>query len=694
MIRRPRFITNRYQGMKTVSATARNKAKPRTANSRRKNMLASRWEGRSAFVAAGLLVAAVFVCYANALGNDFVFDDNSQVLTNKLLRSISNIPLLLTVSYRPLRDISYALDFAIWGDGPFGFHLTNILIHAGNTLLVFLIVRRLTGAVITAALVGVVFAVHPLQPDAVTYISGRRDILFSLFYLTSFYSYLNYRRRGSWAYFASFLICWGLSLMSKEMAVSLPAFIFVWRFCDLWSEQSGPWLKRCWRAARSAFISDKWLYITLALVVPAYAYYMIFIRGGSTRAGITGLEYWGGSFVTNALTVVTVHAWYLKQLVFPTPIVQYLGAFEIATTLFDVRVILSIIVVCSVLLAGFVLLNRNKLMAFAILSYFTLLLPVSQIIPHHELLADHYLYLPLMSFSLFAALLVQEIAARSEGAKKIAYGFAVAAVIVLASLTVVRNKDWKDEFTLWQANHKEVPNSIRAVGNLATMYAGRNPNRAVELYRRCLELDPTYAPAYIGLATLLQAKEKAHEVEELVQKRLAMPESKGISPGLEDPTIGRAQLITALAIAKRNQGETEEAKKLLLDAINLNPLEPRPYTLLAVWYHDEDPEKELEILGRQLAANPGDYKPLQSISYRLLELKRYDEALPYLERLIAINPNDFNANFHLGEIYLTRKDCQHARAFFNAAQSAASKPEQINIVDAGIRGLVQQCGGP
>lgn len=676
-----------------VSVTARKKRKSASlAASRPVRRLPVGINISSSTIAIGAILAMVLLCYGNALGNDFVFDDNFQVLSNKALRSLSNIPAVLTASYRPLRDVSFVFDFAIWGQKPFGFHLTNVLIHAANAILVFVLVRRVTGAVVTATIAAFIFVVHPLQPDAVTYISGRRDVLFSLFYLASFYSYLNYRRSRSRIYLVLFLVCWALGLMSKEMAVSLPAFIFVWTFCELWGERTGSWSRRTWEAFRGAFMRDKWLYITLSLAVPAYAYYMIFIKGGSTRVLSTGFEYWGGSFFSNMLTAIKVHAWFLKQLVFPTPVVQYLGAFEIATTLLDWRVILSIIIVGAVLVAGLMLLNRDRLMSFAILSYFVVLLPVSQIIPHHELLADHYLYLPMMSFGLFTALLLQKIAARSDRAKKLAYGFAGVALIVLAGMTVVRNRDWKSEFTLWQANYKEVPNSIRAAGNLAAMSASRNQNKAVELYRRCLEIDPTYGPAYIGLASLLQAKEKAREVEDLIENGLALPERRGLSPGIEDPRIFRSELITALAIVKTNQGEPDRAKDLLQEAINLAPSEERPYALLATLYHDEDPDQEIKILERQLAAIPNGYKPLQTLSYRLIELKRYDEALPYLERLLAINPNDFTSNFHMGEIYLSRDDCKNARGFFRAAHSAGSKPEDAKLVEVAIRRLVQRCG--
>lgn len=676
-----------------VSVTSRKKRKSSSLPvTRPARWLPVRVNVRASTIAIGAILAMVVLSYANALRNDFVFDDNVQVLSNRMLRSLSNIFVVLTGSYRPLRDVSLMFDFAIWGDGPFGFHLTNILIHAANATLVFVLVRRMTGAVVTATIAALIFVVHPLQPDAVTYISGRRDVLFSFFYLASFYSYLNYRRSRSLIYIVLFLVCWGLSLMAKEMAASLPAFIFLWAFCDLWGERTGSWSRRTWQALRGAFMRDKWLYLTLALAVPAYAYYMVVIKGSSTRVGLSGVTYWGGSFSSNMLTAIKVHGWYLKQLVFPTPVVQYLGAFGIATALFDWHVLLSLLVIVAALVAAMVLLNRDRLMSFAILSYFALLLPVSQIIPHHELLADHYLYLPMMSFGLFIALLVQKIAARSEQARKLAYGVAGAAVIVLAVMTVMRNRDWKDEFTLWQANYKEEPNSIRAVGNLAAMYSTRNHNKAVELYRRSLEIDPTYGPAYLGLATLLQSRDKADEVEGLIEKGLALPPRRGLSPGIEDPAIFRSELITALAIVKNNQGDPDRAKQLLMEAINLTPFEGRPYALLATMYHDEDPDKEIEILERQVAANPKSYKPLQTLSYRLIELKKYDEALPYLGALIAINPSDFTANFHLGEIYLSRDDCGNARAFIRAAQSAASKPEDNKLVELAIRKLAQQCG--
>jgi protein O-mannosyl-transferase len=438
------------------------------------------------------LVVVVFLCFGNSFGNDFVFDDIYLVLQNKYIRSLDLSIILRT--YRPMRDLSYALDLKIWGEGPFGFHLTNILIHSANVLLVFALIRRLSEDVVTATLAALIFAVHPMQTDAVTYISGRRDLLFSFFYLLAFHSYISYYRSRRFAhgaaYFSLFLVLWALSLMSKEMAASLPLVVFVWHYCEGWEE--GPsWWRQVATTSWRTFAKDKWFWLLLFLGGLAFTGYWVLIKQASRKARWGEIDYWGGSLLNNVLTVIRVHAWYLKQLVYPTPIAQYLGAFEVSQTVFDWSFALSLLVVGGVVVCGFLLLNRDRLMAFAIFSYFVLLLPVSQIIPHHELLADHYLYLPMMSFGLFVALLVRRIKRFSPVAGKVAYLAAGLAIVILAVMTIMHNRAWKNERTLWTSNYKAVPNSPRAALNLGNTYQDTEPEKAEELFKRALGLNPT-----------------------------------------------------------------------------------------------------------------------------------------------------------------------------------------------------------
>jgi hypothetical protein len=689
-----------------VSVAARKKRKqPQIEVSRPGPKLFAFAQDKSVYLAVAALMVVAFACYANALANGFVFDDHGHVLSDKSFRSLSNVPRLLVSSYRPLRDITYAVDFAIWGERPLGFHLTSVLIHVANTLLVFALLLRITRKTLLATLAALIFAIHPIQPDAVTYISGRRDVLFSLFYLASFHSYLTYRgclgagqeshrhRARALFYFGLMLVCWTLSLLSKEMAASLPLFIFVWNFCDVWDQENGSRGRQFLAALKKAFSRDKWLYIILLLAVPVYVWYQVFVKGGSARAGISGFDYWGGSFYTNLLTSIKVHAWYLKQLVIPTPIVQYSGAFDIATSPFEWRVMLSIVVVAATIVTGFILLNRDKLMAFAILSFFAMLLPVSQIIPHQELLADHYLYLPMMSFGLLVALLAQKISLGSKTIKRLTYGVASAVLIVFAIMTVTRNTVYKDDFTLWKTNYSEAPGSVRAIASLAGQYAVSYPAKGAELYKQCIAVDPSYAPAYVSLALLYQTRDRAREAEELIRQGLALPDSRVVSPGYEDPNRFRSELTTALAISKGFQGLQKEAEALMLRAIDLYAANEQPYAPLANYYHTVDRDKEIALLKKQVAGFPTDYYALRSLSFRLIEDKRYDDALPYLESMLAMVPNDFYTNYQLGQIYRTRKDCERSGRFFMTAQPAALNPDDSKAIQDALVRFKQECGG-
>jgi tetratricopeptide (TPR) repeat protein len=678
--------------MKASSTLARSKKRTGVGKARSGDRPGARDTRRQLYIAVAVLALVVFACFANSLANDFVFDDKAVILDNRLLRSLANLPRLLTSSYRPLRDISHAFDFALWGENAAGFHLTNILIHLANSLLVFTLIRRLAGDFQVALIAALVFAVHPIQTDAVTYISGRRDILFSLFYLASFHCYLSYKASGSRRTFGLFIGCWALSLMAKEMAVSLPAFIFIWNFCDAWREQSGAWPRRLWGALRAAFRRDRWLYIALMVAVVAYAWYMIFIKRGSVLAR-DGFKYWGGSFYTNLLLILRVQAWDLKQLVWPTPMVQYKGAFDVTTTALDWRVLVSLATVAATLAGGLLALDRHRLMAFAVLSYFVLLLPVSQIIPHHELLADHYLYLPILSFGLLVGLIVQQLAARGSKVRRIAYAATATALVALALMTVLRNRVWKDDLTLWQVNYKEVPNSIRSVSSLAKAYASSNPGRSEELYRRCVEIDPAYWQAYYSLALLNRSREKAYEVEALIRNGLTLSDAQIAASGAQEPSLFRSQMTGALALTKLSQGDTDSAERLCREAIRINPLNPQPYTLLANYYRESQPAKAIATLEQLVAAYPGHREPLEQVATLLIEERRYDEAIGYLEQLLNLAPNDFAANLLLSRAYRGKSDCGRARAALSAAQAVALSVKEKREIQTATGELNQDCGG-
>ena len=663
--------------MKRIRATAqKGKAKARTAGSKPNRKVIWGLEQRSVIVAA-VLVAIVLVCYANSLGNGFVFDDEFLVPAYGRVRSLSQLVKTLLDSYRPVRNASYAIDFFLWGLHPFGFHLTNVLIHAANAVLVYFLIRRITLRAPTAFIAALIFAVHPIQTDSVSYVSGRRDILFTLFYLAAFLAYLRYREARSLKSFALFVVFWVLSLMSKEMAVSLPLVIFIWNFCELWGEESGSWLKRSLRASTRALANDKWFYILLAVATLGFAAYAIFVLRASGRASGAGLEYWGGSLYATVLTVIRVHTWYFKQLVYPTPIAQYFGAFDISTSLLDWRVVVALAVVGAVIIAGGALLKRNKWMSFAIFSYFAVLAPVSQIIPHHELLADHYLYLPMMSFSLLIALVVNYISERGKQSRQIAYGCTAVLVVVFAGITVSRNRDWKDELSVWEANYKSVPNSPRASYNLGGLYAARDPQRAEALLRESIASDPTFEPAYLALAKLYVTKKRIPEANELIQKGLTLIDSKTRSFVLRNPSLLRSQFTTTQAAAKWEEGDHEATERLLTEAVKIYPRNTSPYEALANLYHTSDRGKEEAILKQALSANSMAFEVRARLASVIIERKGYDEAHTILSGMQNLSP--------------TASACEKSRAYLAAMKSGVPNSMEQRPLSETLQLVIQQC---
>ena len=501
-------------------------------------------------------------------------------------------------------------------------------------------------------------------------------MLFGFFYIAAFLSYLTHRSRNAKLYFILFLAMWALSLLSKEMAVSLPAVIFLWNFCDEWGKgATGSWLAAA--AARKAIIRDKWLYAALVVSGAAYVSYMILIQGSSGRATITGLHYWGGSFWTNMLMALRVHGWYLKQLILPTPIAQYFGAFDISTSPADWRVLISLVAVAALVFAGFALVRTRKLMAFAILSYFAMLLPVSQIIPHHELLADHYLYLPIMSFGLLVSLLIERLSEKGAQHRQVAYAAAAVIVIILSGLTVRRNQDWKNEFTVWQANYEAVPNSPRAAHNLGGMYVKSNPQRAEELFKQAIAADPNFEAAYLSLARLYVTQKRIPEAEDLIRRGLGLADSQTGSYILRNSHLLRSQLTSVLAAAKWEAGEPGKTEELLWQAVNLYPGNGEAYDSLANLYQGKDRAREIDVLRRALV-NVSSYEIQARLASVLIEDKKYDEAAAYLQGLLAMTPG--------------RADCRKAGPYLNSARTAVGRAMELREMDATLRTLVERCG--
>src|SRR5215467_10675448 len=211
-----------------------------------------------AIIAGGAAAAMAVLVYANALHNRFVYDDYHTVIENESIRSLANLRAIFWHDVtRPIVNFSYAVDRALWGPAPFGFHLTSVLLHALNVVLLFALARRVRLDVIPAFAAAALLAVHPMMTEAVGYVSGRSEVLCAAFLLIALlcanrWLYGPEERRGRWLGLS--LAAWAAALMTKETAAMFPFVLVLYDVSAFRRMETGiqP-ATRFWQRARSVY---------------------------------------------------------------------------------------------------------------------------------------------------------------------------------------------------------------------------------------------------------------------------------------------------------------------------------------------------------------------------------------------------------------------------------------------------------
>ncbi len=445
---------------------------------------------------AGVVVLVVIVAatFANAIDNAFVFDDQVLIVDDPAVQ----MPLSAGfegLHFRPLRTFSYRLDHAIGGLDPRVFHLTNVAYHAITVLLVAALLVRLDVSAGAAVLGALVFAVHPVQADAVTYVSGRRDVLCGLFYVVGVLAYLRYRRGGGAVALGLAFVAYVLAILAKEMAVTMP---MVCLLADRWLGRRGLASRAVVRVGRREVGIVAGL-VLVGVVALAATYGGHVVRMAAER------PWHGGSFGANLATIARVWAKYVQLVVWPgTLSADYsYDAFPVSLGLLDPRALASALVLGALAAVGWASWRRGALLGLGLAWIAVALLPVSHLIPFRELLAEHYLYVPMMGVALGVAGVADGALRRWPAHRP---WTAVAGCVLVAALmarTVVRNRDWQDRLTLWAATVEVVPRCARAHFNLGQAYFERS--RLAEAERAWLAaaaLQPDDRATRRALATL------------------------------------------------------------------------------------------------------------------------------------------------------------------------------------------------
>ena len=491
-----------------------------------------------------IVLSVSVAVYFNSLFNDFVYDDSSQVLKNYWIRDVRYLPRIFAKSvwafqsapivsnyYRPIMNILYMANYHLFGLAPWGFHLVNVLFHAGVSVLVFFLAAWLCGvpSPIPASdppagagwkgllslpfVAALLFAVHPIHTEAVAWVAGLPDLSFSFFFLLSLLLYIRSTaetqiHRGFYSLsVASFF----LSALSKEPALTLPLILILYDHL-LGDPEAG--FRGRWKR-----------YLPYLAVAAAYFALRLYALGGiapeKRHEHLSALQH--------VINVFPLFMDYLGKLLLPINLNAF-HVFRPIQSLLEPKGILSVGAAIAFAAAMAVAYRRNKAVCFWLLLIVVPLLPAFYIRGLGlNTFAERYLYLPSAGFVVLAAMFLAH-AAEKLPRRTVALVGALALLTGLYSLgTVRRNAVWKSEYTLFEDTARKSPDSAIAQEKFATALMGRGRlDEAIERFKVALSLDYFLDDAHTNLGIAYYKKGMIDEAieEERISIRLSpdMPE--------------------------------------------------------------------------------------------------------------------------------------------------------------------------
>ena len=585
---------------------------------------------------AVLLATSVLVAYAGVRQHDFVnFDDPEYVVQNRHVTSgltFANVAWSLTAvhsaNWHPLTWMSHMLDCSLHGLDPGGHHVTNVLLHALATVLLFFALRTMTGAPGRSAFVAALFALHPRNVESVAWISERKDVLSAVFWTGAMWAHAAYAQRSTLPRYLAVALLLGLGLLAKPMVVTLPAALLL---LDLWPL----------RRVRLAGIGDDAttdVRTPAPLAVPAVVreYAPLFAialaaaivtflaqRSSGAVATLTALPL--GFRLQNA---VVTYAGYLWSLLWPTQLAVFYPYRTLPVA--EVSAALALLVALSVL--AWRTRRTRPYLLVGWLWYLGTLVPVIGIVKAgDQAMADRFTYLPAIGIFLAATWAIADAASRDPRTRRALVPAAVLVAIACLLTTRRQVEHWRDSVTLFRhalavtsRNHLAElnlaaalvergdvaagleharaaqalrPDDVKVLATLGTALArSGHGDEAESAYRRALQSDPDSVLAWLGMAVLHAERQQWADAERAYAEVLRRePEHAKAHAGLGFVLSAQArhadaivqyraaivadekllQAYNGLALALEATGQTDEALRVLESALQHAPDEQR-----------------------------------------------------------------------------------------------------------------------
>lgn len=568
---------------------------------------------RKSVLPSVLIIFLTFLVYSNALNNGFVTDDIVHIEQNGFITDWRYFPHLFKIKqyftafgercYWPVVSLSYFIDYSFWKLNPSGYHLTNVVFHSLTGVLVYFATNLMVEDKVVAFLTALLFAVHPVHNETVSFVSGRTDLLSTFFLFLSLVAHLASRKRLKLEGKLRQPILRALSLSSflfalfaKEMAVTLPLVILLYEVCFVSSNER---------------MRDK-----ARKVVPYFllgGFYLgarlLLFKSQGVVGGVDlsqSLVHPGAAHIFRTMLVMSrTYVFYLKLLFFPFKLsVNHL--FPLLKSVLEWQIILSTLLVGAIVFLAGRKLRTNPAITFSSFFFLTTLLPVSNLIPLGTIAQERYLYLPSFGFCLFLAQSLRTIASQigckreGFGGQKLLSSLASLGILffilVFYSLrTIRRNFDWKDNLTLFTQELKSYPQAGFNYYVLGDFYYNRGDReKAFEHYRQALLLG--------------------------------------------GPLVNAAGLHYRLGKILLERGDYGSAEIQLQMALAFSPKYPEARNCLGVVYFEEgENEKAIQEFEKAIVINPSLIDAYSNLVKVYLSLGKHEEAVKVVGRMKAIN---------------------------------------------------------
>jgi tetratricopeptide (TPR) repeat protein len=698
---------------------------------------------------AVLLALVTLAVYLGVARNDFVnYDDSDYVTANAHVLSglsLGNVVWAFrsghASNWHPLTWISHMLDCQIFGERPGPQHLVSLAFHIANTLLLFLLLRRLTGTTWRSAFVAGLFALHPLHAESVAWISERKDVLSTLFLLLTIAAYARYvaelkensesrtpdpaarsapqppsavpteagRRIGAAGYYVLALVLFALGLMSKPMLVTTP---FVLLLLDYWplgrlgqaaaaaagvsaGKGSKSETRRPEFPARVRTLANLLLEKTPFFALSAISSVITFLvqqRGGAVSTSISF-----GARVANALVA---YVRYIGKMVWPDDLsVLYPHPGEWPA----VQVVFSAALLVGISAAAIVQARRRPYFTMGWLWFLGTLVPVIGLVQVGiQSMADRYTYVPLLGLFILLAWGLAEVPP-SWRWRTPALGVGAAVSLLACSWATARQVGyWRDSEALFQRAVKVTKNNYLAYNNLGFYLSNHGKAaEAMENYRKSLDINPVYEDALNNLGYALAGQKKYEQAIGYYDAALRVrPNHVEVHNNLGnalselgriDEAIGHYRFVLQqkpdhgdahnnLGIALAMKGNLEEALSHFRDSIRFKPNYASAHSNLgnALAAQRKFVEATAEYQ-ESLRLKPGDAQAHNNLGNVLAEQGRVDEAIGHYTEAIRLNSDNPEAQFNLALALLRQGKPSEAQA--HLAEALRLKPDYAAAKD-------------